>query len=165
MSGGSGGRKKRIHHAKKVVLDQPRSEINVTPLVDVVLVLLIIFMVITPMMSRGREVKLPKTNNHYQRKDKQQPVVAIDHDLKTDTYPIYYEKEKLGELSEPGVEEKLIEKISRGWENVKDLESQNRVYLKAAGDIPYAKVYPLLMTINKMGVSSIDLGTNEKDKK
>ena len=165
MSAGGHGRKKRIHHVKKTVLDQPRSEINVTPLVDVCLVLLIIFMVITPMMSRGREVKLPKTNNHYQRKDKQQPVVAIDHDLKTDTYPIYYEKEKLGELSEPGVEDKLIEKITRGWENVKDADSQGRVYLKAAGDIPYAKVYPLLMAINKMGVSSIDLGTNEKDKK
>jgi biopolymer transport protein TolR len=37
----------------------PRSEINVTPLVDVVLVLLIIFMVVTPMMSRGKSVALP----------------------------------------------------------------------------------------------------------
>jgi biopolymer transport protein TolR len=36
-----------------------RAEINVTPLVDVVLVLLIIFMVVTPMLSRGREVQLP----------------------------------------------------------------------------------------------------------
>ncbi|MBK9030919.1 MAG: biopolymer transporter ExbD [Myxococcales bacterium] len=157
------GKKKRIHHVKKTEMLTPRSDINVTPLVDVVLVLLIIFMVITPMMSRGREVKLPKTSNHYQRKDKQQPVVAIDHDTKTDTYPVYYDKEKLGELSEPGVEEKLQEKITRGWDNVKDPESQGRVYVKAAGDIPYVKVYPLLMAINKMGVSSIDLGTNEKE--
>jgi biopolymer transport protein ExbD len=82
-------------------------------------VLLIIFMVITPMMSRGREVKLPKTSNHYQLKDKQQPVVAIDYDAKTDTYPVYYDKEKLGELSEPGVEEKLADKIQRGWTKVK----------------------------------------------
>jgi biopolymer transport protein ExbD len=160
---GGPGRKKRIHHVKKTVLDAPKSDINVTPLVDVVLVLLIIFMVITPMMSRGREVKLPKTANHYQRKDKMQPVVAIDHDLKTDTYPIYFEKEKLGELSED-VEKKLVDKITRGWEKVKDADSQGRVYIKAAGDIPYSKVYPLLMVINRMGVQSIDLGTNEKDK-
>jgi biopolymer transport protein ExbD len=37
----------------------PRSEINVTPLVDVVLVLLIVFMVVTPMLQRGRDVELP----------------------------------------------------------------------------------------------------------
>ncbi|MCI0571460.1 MAG: biopolymer transporter ExbD [Myxococcaceae bacterium] len=40
-----------------------KSEINVTPLVDVVLVLLIIFMVVTPMMQRGRDVKLPSASN------------------------------------------------------------------------------------------------------
>ena len=38
----------------------PKAEINVTPLVDVVLVLLIIFMVITPMLQRGKSVELPK---------------------------------------------------------------------------------------------------------
>jgi len=166
MSGAAGkGRKGHIHRVKKTEMMAPKSDINVTPLVDVVLVLLIIFMVITPMMSRGREVKLPKTSNHYQRKDKQQPVVAIDHDTKTDTYPVYYDKEKLGLLSEPGVEEKLQDKITRGWDKVKDVESQGRVYVKAAADIPYAEVYPLLMAINRMGVASIDLGTNELEKK
>ena len=159
------GRKGRIHHVKKTEMMAPKSDINVTPLVDICLVLLIIFMVITPMMSRGREVRLPKTSNHYQRKDKQQPVVAIDHDTKTDTYPVYYDKEKLGLLSEPGVEEKLQDKITRGWDKVKDVESQGRVYVKAAADIPYSEVYPLLMAINKMGVASIDLGTNELEKK
>ena len=165
MSASAGnGKRKRIHAVPQTKLVQPRSEINVTPLVDVCLVLLIIFMVITPMMARGREVKLPKTANHYQRKDQQQPVVAIDHDTKTDTYPVYYDKEKLGELSEEGVEDRLADKIARGWENVKDPDSQGRVYIKAAGSVPYGKVYPLLMAINKMGVTSIDLATNEKDK-
>jgi biopolymer transport protein TolR len=168
MSGsaaGGPGRRRRIHPVKKTVMLQPRSDINVTPLVDVCLVLLIIFMVITPMMSRGREVKLPKTQNHYQRKDKQQPVVAIEHDMKTDTYPVYFEKERLGDLSEPGVAEKLQDKITHGWEKVKDPDSQGRVYVKAAGDLPYSKVYPLLIVINEMNVQSIDLGTNEKEKK
>ncbi|MEZ4400040.1 MAG: biopolymer transporter ExbD [Kofleriaceae bacterium] len=163
-SAGGHGKRKRIHHVKKMALIPPKSDINVTPLVDICLVLLIIFMVITPMMSRGREVKLPKTDNHYQRKDKQQPVVAIDHDVKTDTYPVYYDKERLGLLSEPGVADKLKDKIVKGWENVKDPDSQGRVYVKAAGDAPYKEVYPLLMAINEMGVVSIDLGTNEKAK-
>jgi biopolymer transport protein TolR len=41
----------------------PKNDINVTPLVDVVLVLLIIFMVVTPMLQRGKDVKLPKAKN------------------------------------------------------------------------------------------------------
>ena len=61
----------KVHKIRTTKLDPPKSDINVTPLVDVCLVLLIIFMVITPMMSRGKEVPLPKTQYHFQRKDKQ----------------------------------------------------------------------------------------------
>src|SRR4029078_7422698 len=46
-----------------------RSEINVTPLVDVVLVLLIIFMVVTPMLNRGVKVELPITAHHEKKQD------------------------------------------------------------------------------------------------
>ena len=51
---------------------------NVTPLIDAMLVLLIIFMVVTPLMARGKEVPLPATRHHSQEKDKLQPVVALD---------------------------------------------------------------------------------------
>ncbi len=47
----------------------PQSDINVTPLVDIVLVLLIIFMVITPMLQRGAEVKLPPAKNSESKED------------------------------------------------------------------------------------------------
>jgi biopolymer transport protein TolR len=147
----------RVRHVKKAVLDQPKSDINVTPLVDVTLVLLIIFMVITPMMSRGKEVKLPKTEYHYSRKDKMQPVVGIDAQG-----ILWFEKIKVGEIN-PGNLEQLKDQIKRGWEKVKDSESQGRVYLKAADSLPYNKVYPVLMAINELGVTSIDLGTNEKE--
>lgn len=146
----------RLRHVKKAVLDQPKSDINVTPLVDVTLVLLIIFMVITPMMSRGKEVKLPKTEYHYSRKDKMQPVVGIDANG-----ILWFEKIKVGEISATTLAQ-LQDQIKRGWEKVKDVESQGRVYLKADGTLPYNKVYPVLMAINELGVTSIDLGTNEK---
>jgi biopolymer transport protein ExbD len=146
----------RVRHVKKIVLTQPKSDINVTPLVDVCLVLLIIFMVITPLMSRGKEVKLPKTEFHYSRKDKMQPVVGVDADG-----VLWYEKIKVGEIS-PGNLELLKEQVKRGFDKVKDAESQNRVYLKADDSLPYSKVYPVLMAINDLGVTSIDLGTNEK---
>lgn len=148
-----------VRHVKKLALDSPKNDINVTPLVDVCLVLLIIFMVITPMMSRGKEVKLPKTEFHYNRKDKMQPVIAIDRDG-----VLWYEKIKLGDVS-PNTLKQMSESIKRGWDKVKDAENQNRVYLKADDSLPYSKVYPVLMAINEMGVQSIDLGTNEREGK
>lgn len=146
-----------VRHVKKLALDSPKNDINVTPLVDVCLVLLIIFMVITPMMSRGKEVKLPKTEFHYNRKDKMQPVIAIDRDG-----ILWYEKIKLGEVT-PNTLKQMHDSIKRGWDKVKDAENQNRVYLKADDSLPYSKVYPVLMAINEMGVTSIDLGTNERE--
>ena len=47
----------------------PQADINVTPLVDIVLVLLIIFMVITPMLERGAAVKLPVAENAQNKED------------------------------------------------------------------------------------------------
>lgn len=54
----------------------PKSDINVTPLVDVVLVLLIIFMVVTPLLHRGKDVRLPLAKNAMEEKPGQGPVVV-----------------------------------------------------------------------------------------
>lgn len=61
-------RRQRQSAAKKGV-GRPTSEINVTPFVDVVLVLLIIFMVVTPMLQRGVDVLLPITDHHAAQRD------------------------------------------------------------------------------------------------
>src|SRR6185436_17201215 len=54
-----------------------KSDINVTPLVDVVLVLLIIFMVVTPMLQRGKDVKLPRSNTvETEKKNASDPIVV-----------------------------------------------------------------------------------------
>ena len=53
-----------------------KSEINVTPLVDVVLVLLIIFMVVTPMLHRGVDLELPVTQHHGKRQDTGEQIVV-----------------------------------------------------------------------------------------
>jgi biopolymer transport protein TolR len=58
-----------------------KSEINVTPLVDVVLVLLIIFMVVTPMLQKGRPVMLPKTDRPVKKAEsKNELVISIEVD-------------------------------------------------------------------------------------
>jgi biopolymer transport protein TolR len=61
-----GAPRKRRRPAQCVAI---RADINVTPLVDVVLVLLIIFMVVTPMISQGMPVELPRTVNHDRKPD------------------------------------------------------------------------------------------------
>ncbi len=63
-----------IHH------EPPAAEINVTPLVDVCLVLLIIFMVVTPMLGRGKAVILPKLADAVQHKEGDQVFVSINDD-------------------------------------------------------------------------------------
>ena len=149
---------KRVHKITTTKVDPPKSDINVTPLVDVVLVLLIIFMVITPMMSRGREVQLPKTAFHFQRKDKQQPVVVIDADNQ-----LYYEKQLLGKVSDATLDT-MAQRVKLGWNKVTDPNSQGLVYLKAHKDLRYSDVYPVIMALHeRLGIDSIDLATNEKE--
>src|SRR5678809_1526346 len=61
-----------------------KADINITPLVDVVLVLLIIFMVVTPMLQRGRDVHLPKANKVAEEKKQVDPLVlslTADHKI------------------------------------------------------------------------------------
>ena len=56
----------------------PQSNINVTPLVDVCLVLLIIFMVVTPMLGRGKDVKLPELVEATEHKEGDQVFISVD---------------------------------------------------------------------------------------
>jgi biopolymer transport protein TolR len=59
----------------------PKADINITPLVDVVLVLLIIFMVVTPMLQRGAEVKLPRAKNATSSEDSSEAtIISVKED-------------------------------------------------------------------------------------
>ncbi len=147
--GSSHRRRHGLVHKKKAKLDQVRNEINVTPLVDVCLVLLIIFMIISKLLSRGKEVPLPETLNHQTQADKNQPIVAIDEDGK-----LYFDKEEMPDYKE------LKKAVVEAWRST-DAKEQ-RVYVKAAKKVPYGKVYPLIMAVRDLGVSGIDLGTVEK---
>jgi len=73
-------RRRQAHHGS-VGASSAKSEINVTPFVDVVLVLLIIFMVVTPMLQRGVDVVLPLTDHHSDKKDTgEQIIISVRHD-------------------------------------------------------------------------------------
>ena len=159
----SGGKRGKFT-PKPVELDEVRNEINVTPLVDVVLVLLIIMMVIGPMLARGKEVPLPQTRHHLEPGDNHEPIVAVDQYGK-----FWVDKELVPEGPERIAQ--VQEKVQQQWHELRasnaklagdvDRSGEDRVLLKVAPVIPYGDVYPLIMALHDMGAGGIDLGTEE----
>jgi biopolymer transport protein TolR len=137
-------------HKQRRQLDQVRNEINVTPLVDVCLVLLIIFMVVTPMLARGKEVSLPRTLNHQTETDQNQPIVAMDRDGL-----MYFDKEPIDDITS------LKSRIEEHWRET-GAEATRRVFVKGDTDLTFGQVYPILVALHDLGTPGIDLGTNEK---
>ena len=158
MASGHSRRRWRIS-AKKAHLDVVRNDINVTPLVDVMLVLLIIFMLMTMLMGRGHDVNLPKASNYSQDKDKMQPVVSIDKEG-----ILFIEKNKIGPVSLSTLKE-MDDQVQAAWKAPKNQDAVNRIYFKADAEVAYEKVYPVLEYLNKvMFMSSIDLAIAKGDK-
>lgn len=126
------------------------SDINVTPMVDVMLVLLIIFMVITPMLSKGQTVNLVKTHNDIkmQEADKEDAVlVAITRDGKA--------------YLSPG--NSLVQPSDLG-SKVKDLQtnrSDKTVYIKADARARFASVTDVIDNLRTAGVDQLGLITEQ----
>jgi biopolymer transport protein TolR len=152
-------RRWRLSGHKKAMIDVVRNDINVTPLVDVMLVLLIIFMLMTLIMGRGHDVILPKAHNYSQEKDKMQPVVSIDLEGN-----LWVEKSKLGPVS-TGTLKEMADQIETMWKAPKNPDGVGRIYLKAADQVEYGKVYPVLEYMNKvMSVQAVDLAIAKDSK-
>ena len=119
------------------------SEINVTPFVDVMLVLLIIFMVTAPMMVQGLNVDLPEATAKPLDSEKEHLVITIDkeHQVFINDYQVTVES--LGA--------KLI-KILQG-------RSDREVYLKADKTIPYGIVVRVMAEIKGAGVEDLGMIT------
>jgi biopolymer transport protein ExbD len=157
--GGHRHRRWRLSGHKKAVIDHVRNDINVTPLVDVMLVLLIIFMLMTLLMGRGHDVTLPRAKNYSQEKDKMQPVVSIDIEAN-----LWVEKNKLGPITTATLKE-MQDQIEGAWKAPKNPDGVGKIYLKAEDKVEYIKVYPVLEYMNKvMLVQQVDLAIAKDDK-
>jgi biopolymer transport protein TolR len=157
---GHNHRVRRLSGHKKPKIDEVRPEINVTPLVDVMLVLLIIFMLMTLVMGRGHDVSLPGARNYSQEKDKMQPVVSIEADG-----TLYVEKNKLGPVSESTLKE-MQQQVEAAWKAPKHPDGVGRIYMKADTKVEYSKVYPVIEFMNKqMGMSNVDLAITKAEDK
>jgi biopolymer transport protein TolR len=119
------------------------SDINVTPFVDVMLVLLIIFMVTAPMMIEGLNVDLPEATAKPLDSEKEHLVITIDKDLL-----VYINDFKIGVDS-------LGDKLNKMLQGRSDRE----VYLKADKTIPYGIVVQVMAEIKKAGVEQLGMIT------
>jgi biopolymer transport protein TolR len=119
------------------------SEINVTPFVDVMLVLLVIFMVTAPMMMQGVDVALPEATAKPLVAQKENLVVTIDKELKV-------------HINDFEVDTTFLrEKLAKILENQPDRE----VYFKADKEVPYGKVALVMAEIKGAGVKKLGMVT------
>ncbi len=119
------------------------SDINVTPLVDVMLVLLIIFMVTAPMMMQGINVSLPKTTSKPLPAEKEHLIITVDR-----SQQIYINDYK---VALEGLRTKL-KKIYEG-------RSDEKVYLRADKGVPYGVVVRVMSEVKNAGVEKLGMVT------
>ncbi|HQU67846.1 MAG TPA: protein TolR [Albidovulum sp.] len=139
--GRGGGHRRRGSRGKAAVM----SEINVTPFVDVMLVLLIIFMVAAPLLTVGVPLELPKTAAQAVATEQEEPLtISIQDD---------------GSLSiqnTPVAEEELIARLQA----IAAERTSDKLFLRADGRIPYERVVQVMGALNAASFSNITLVTD-----
>lgn len=138
MNVGSGGgrRRGRSRHGLN-------AEINVTPLVDVMLVLLIVFMIAAPLLSVGVPVELPKTDAKSLPSQTEPLTITVD-----ETGAVFLQDT---EVSLDTMVERLTALSANGYEE--------RIYLRADEDSDYGAVMKVMARVNSAGFSNIGLVT------
>jgi biopolymer transport protein TolR len=130
-------------HAKGGV----RAEINVTPLVDVVLVLLIIFMVITPLIARGVAVELPVTVHHDKKSDDNKDLIVSV----TAEGDVYLNADKMP-----------LERLTSAVREERRRSPDKGIFLKADRRARYGAARKTMEAIHRAGVEDVQIGTDEK---
>jgi biopolymer transport protein ExbD/biopolymer transport protein TolR len=127
-----------------------KSDINVTPLVDVVLVLLIIFMVVTPLISSGVQVELPRTVHHARSPDEGKDIIiSVTQDKR-----IYVGANPVSR----------VEELGKAVRTEKQKSPNKTVFLKGDARAPYGAVREAMEALREQEIEDITLGTDEVKK-
>ena len=136
-----GGRRRRRGRSRT----RPMAEINVTPFVDVMLVLLIIFMVAAPLMTVGVPVDLPKTAAGALSSESEEPLSAT-----------ITASGEVQIMTTPTPRDQLVNKLRA----IAAERETDRVFLRADGSVPYAQVMQVMGALNAGGFSNVGLVTD-----
>ena len=134
---------------QSVKAENVKSEINVTPLVDVVLVLLIIFMVVTPMLQKGPAVQLPKASDPPKKpEDKNQILIVVAQNK-----DLYIEKDRMS--GETMFTEKLGEEYQRN--------KNATIVIKGDARLTYGDVKKAMTKVKETGFEQVGLISQRQD--
>ena len=124
-----------------------KADINVTPLVDVMLVLLIIMMLVAPMLQKGVDVKLPQASNTVDKPESQeQTVIAIDASRR-----LYVNSAQVRE-------DELLQKVNEALEAKKE----KIVLIKGDEDAPYSAIMATMDRLREAQIENIGLVTEKR---
>jgi biopolymer transport protein TolR len=142
--GGQHGSGRRGRHGPRV--GTALSEINVVPLVDVMLVMLIIFMVAAPMMQRGLDVSLPESRRADQ----------ISSERIFVTIPMSFRADQLLQVDDESVRFDVLRDLIQ---QIMDGQSDRRVFVRGDGGITYQELVSVMDELKAGGVQSVGLIT------
>jgi len=128
---------------------KPMADINVTPMVDVMLVLLVVFMITAPMLATGVAVNLPKTRAEQLPTEKERPlVVTVDKDGKAYV----------------GMEDKPVElaALAEMLKAIANNKMDKRVYIRGDDIVAYGKVVQVLTLLQAAGFTNVGLVVDSK---
>jgi len=147
MAGGAMPGRARTGRRRRLAV-QPMAEINVTPFVDVMLVLLIIFMVAAPLMTVGVPLELPETEAEALPTPKEEPL-TVNLDA---SGAIYIQDTAVAP-------EELIPRLSA----MRDTRETGKIYLRADRVLDYGRVMQVMGALNRAGFRDIGLVTDQAD--
>jgi biopolymer transport protein TolR len=129
--------------------DEVRSEPNVVPLCDVLLVLLIIFMVVTPLIQKGVDVRLPTALNTINMPENPEVVLSIKRDG-----TMYL-----------GQDQVTMDNLQTSIEEAFMTATDKRLYLRADGDLEYGNIVDIVDILKAAGVEIVGIITEVKTEK
>jgi len=129
--------------------DLPVSDINITPLVDVMLVLLVIFMVTAPLMESGIPLELPKATAKALPKEELPATLSLTKDSR-----VFLDKE---EVAPPNLRNRLQSYFKS--------KSKKEIFIRADGALPYAFVAQMMAAVKNAGIHRIGLVTLPPEEK